>query len=394
MNKKTIVKKLKTSKVSSSSNLVNVAYNDTNVPNDLRINPFLGQILKFPADKLFDFNVNALKTLGYKNVISFWHPENGYIYAEGTLPICLVAHMDRVYHEDIKTINAVSLLDTNGKIVDVRMFSKQGIGGDDRCGVYSILQMLKLGHRPSVLFFMGEEIGCCGARRFTEDFPKDFLSNVNCFIEIDRRGNHDCVRYSDDNDALTKVIETFDFKFAWGSCTDISKLMPHFGISGINLSSGYYNEHSGKTEFISIKDLNYLIKRLDKILSSDKFNEKFEYKSRPSVYSYPHYYRPIYDSVPKNKSFEQLSLLQDMPYIDNQIDNCEYCGEPVDKDSLVEVLPEGIFICKDCVQDFLSQGYQQCPCCGKLNLPVCEPDDPDFVHNYCEYCGACLDEEF
>lgn len=367
-----------------------VRYNEKVLPNDLKVNPFFIDVLSLDADKMFEFNLSALQSFGYVDIESFFDSKNGYIFAKGTLPVCLCAHMDKVpYYKPIKKINRACLIDNNKCIIDVWLNSKQGIGGDDRCGVYAILSMLKLGHRPSVLFCMGEEIGCRGSNKFVEDHDKDFLSYINAFIQIDRRGNRDVVRYSDDNDELTKAIETFDFKHAYGSCTDISVLMPHFGISGVNLSSGYYNEHSGEREYISINDVNYLLKRLNKILSSDIFDKKYEYKVKK--YSYPEYHRP-YNSYLAD--YKQISLFDDMPYIEDQYGVCDCCGEYCEQHELIEIdSPFYDLICKDCADNFLKQGYIRCPSCNNLFFKETTNKDPKFVHDFCPYCGCLLDDD-
>lgn len=388
------VSKVMTNKQLPATKTKFVKYNEKDLPNDLKVNPFFLNVLSLDAKDMFEFNVDALKSFGYETVEFYWHPEEGYIFAKGTLPVCLCAHMDKVpYYKSIKSIkkiNKVILLDKKDRPSDVLLNSKQGIGGDDRCGIYAILQMLKLGHRPSVLFCMGEEIGCRGSCKFTLDHAKDFLSDINAFIQIDRRGSHDCVRYSDNNDALTKAIEQFDFKHAWGSCTDISVLMPHFGISGVNLSSGYYHEHSGETEYVSVKDVNHLLVRLNKILKSDIFTEKYEYKTYT-----PHYYSS-YDrsSYFAEGSYKQMSLFDDMPYIEDQYGICDVCGQYCEHHELVEVYECGYaeIVCPSCARDLLKQGFVRCPSCNNLS-PKKDKGDPRFVHNYCPYCGYLLDDD-
>ena len=331
-------KKNKNKNKSSSTTSLYI-YNEKIAPKDLKVNPFFIDVLSMDADKMFEFNLKALEALGYDDIKSYWHPTDGYIFARGTLPVCLCAHMDKVpQYKSIKSIDKYFLADKNKMFVDVFLSSEQGIGGDDRCGVYAILQMLKLGHRPSVLFCMGEEIGCKGSHKFAEDFPKEFLSDVNAFIQIDRRGNRDCVRYTDDSEELTKAICDFDFKHAIGSFTDICVLMPHFGISGVNLSSGYYNEHTGKTEHVSISDVNYLLKRLNKILSSDIFTKKDVYVPHKYVYSYTPMstLRGAVSSTPS--PYKQMSLFPEYEDFVNEPDDgcedepiyyCDVCGKEI-----------------------------------------------------------------
>ena len=66
---------------------------------------------------------------------------DGFVYAQGKFPVLLVAHMDTV-HENLPTT-----IVHDGDIIS----SPNGIGGDDRCGIYMILEIIKKYH-CSVLF--------------------------------------------------------------------------------------------------------------------------------------------------------------------------------------------------------------------------------------------------
>lgn len=173
--------------------------------------------------------------------------EDGFLYAKGDIPVLLVAHMDTVHKETCKTINEV----------DGKLSSPEGIGGDDRCGVYIIMLIAKELH-CSVLLCEDEEKGGIGARKFTQakykhtdakgkTTEKKYIENlgVNYMIEFDRKGCSDAVFYSCDNKEFTNfVTDCTGFKFATGSFSDISTLMPASKIAGVNLSSGYYKAHT------------------------------------------------------------------------------------------------------------------------------------------------------
>ena len=61
--------------------------------------------------------------------------KKGFLYAEGNIPVLLVAHLDTVHNEKAEIICFSE---------DMRyVMSPQGIGGDDRCGVYMILQLIR-----------------------------------------------------------------------------------------------------------------------------------------------------------------------------------------------------------------------------------------------------------
>jgi hypothetical protein len=172
---------------------------------------------------------NHLESKRYKVI-----DEDGFLYAKGDIPVLLVAHMDTVHKKVCETIN---------KTEYGRISSPQGIGGDDRCGVYIIGQILRSLH-CSVLLCEDEEKGVVGANKFAKT---DYIHNlgVNYMIEFDRHGNNDAVFYSCDNrQFIDFVLYGTGHKEARGTCSDISTLMPASKLCGVNLSSGYYNEHS------------------------------------------------------------------------------------------------------------------------------------------------------
>lgn len=190
--------------------------------------------------------------------------EDGFLYAEGTFPVLLVAHMDTVHKECVQKI----------KYTGAIMSSPQGIGGDDRCGIYAILQIIKDYH-CSVLFTEDEEIGCVGAEKFVKS---EYIvnNNVNYIIEIDRRGTNDCVFYSCDNPEFEEFIEsTGYFITSWGSLSDISIIAPALGVAAVNLSSGYFDEHTTR-ETINVEALLSTIEEAKKILALP-CEEPFEY---------------------------------------------------------------------------------------------------------------------
>ena len=74
----------------------------------------------------------------------------GYLYAEGSVPVLLVAHLDTVHRELVRDI----CYNADRTVV----MSPQGIGGDDRAGVYMALRILEQA-RCHVLFCEDEETG-------------------------------------------------------------------------------------------------------------------------------------------------------------------------------------------------------------------------------------------
>jgi hypothetical protein len=192
--------------------------------------------------------------------------KKGFLYAKGSLPVLLVAHLDTVHKEIVKTI----CYSSDGKIV----MSPQGIGGDDRAGVFMILEIIKK-HHCHVLFCEDEEVGGLGAYAFVKS---KLRPDVNFIVELDRRGSNDAVFYECDNPDFTKHVCGFGFKEAIGSFSDISIIAPYIGIAAVNISAGYYHEHI-RYEYVDLSVVKENIGRVGKLVSTR--SDKFEYLETP-----------------------------------------------------------------------------------------------------------------
>lgn len=200
----------------------------------------------------------------------------GYLFVDGTYPVLLSAHLDTVHHELPKEI-----IYSNGAIS-----SPQGIGGDDRCGVYAIMRILKEIDCP-VLFCEDEETGGIGSSLFVESelcdrlFKEDRLRYV---IDLDRKGSKDAVYYSLDNRDFEYFVEKQWWKYDWGSFTDICTICPALGIAGVNLSVGYYKQHT-KQEYVVLKDMDKAIEEAKALIKRTDPEVTFEYKEAKSPYA-------------------------------------------------------------------------------------------------------------
>lgn len=198
----------------------------------------------------------------YNNVIV----NDKYICAKGDIPIALVAHMDTVF----KTPAYEVYYDPRRNV----MWSPDGLGADDRAGVYAIVEIIRSGLRPHVIFTTDEEMGCIGADELAKyQCPFEDLKYI---IQLDRQGANDCVFYDCYNPAFIDYIESFGFVESWGTFSDISSLCPAWRICGVNLSVGYYGEHSF-SEYLCVGQLFETIKKVKVMLQEEEIPE-FEYK--------------------------------------------------------------------------------------------------------------------
>ena len=193
-----------------------------------------------------------------------------FLLVRGEAPVLLVAHLDTVHREAVKTICQSG----GGNI----LMSPQGIGGDDRCGVYGICKVYEAAEKkPWLLFTCDEEIGGRGADAFCAAYlqkklPKE-LEKLKMLIELDRKGKNDAVYYGCDNPEFEAYVSSKGFKTASGSFSDISIIAPGLGIAAANLSCGYYHAHTIH-EYINRKHLKEIVKKVVEMVS-DAARENF-----------------------------------------------------------------------------------------------------------------------
>lgn len=220
-------------------------------------------ILRCNQDELYIRARDTLKLYGYKNILC--NPGKDYILAMGDIPIVLVAHLDTVFPGSRHFIDLY--YDEKQGV----MWSPDGLGADDRAGVLAISIMLKeTSYRPTILFTTNEESDLRGAYMAAQVNIKP-----NFVIELDRQGRGESVYYKCDNKEFEAYINSFGFTTCRGSYTDISVLCPVWECAGVNLSVGYYDEHS-YIELWRKDDFLYTQERLYKILAHTPPKFKYE----------------------------------------------------------------------------------------------------------------------
>lgn len=292
---------------------------------------------------------------------------NKYIVATGDIPIALVAHMDTVF-----TVPATDVYYDPKKNV---LWSPDGLGADDRAGVWAIIQIINSGRRPHIIFTTDEEKGCIGANvlaKYNHPFPE-----LKFLVELDRQGANDCVFYDCYNPAFWEYIESFGFVKAWGTFSDISSLMSAWQICGVNLSVGYEDEHS-YTEILKVGHLFDTIEKVKCLLDEDTWPdfefEKANVNHLRYLSGWDKYglgvndwysdgtYEPCvicsgcghthkeYDTFP-TKGIDGSTKYFCVDCIDGRVDWCSYCEEPFEIDQ-----ENPSTMCHDCVKEFYARG--------------------------------------
>jgi putative aminopeptidase FrvX len=149
-----------------------------------------------------------------------------------------------------------------------------GIGGDDKCGVYVCLELLRSLPNVKAAFFVSEETGCHGSKKA----DKEFFSNVGYVIQFDAPGNWMVSEYcmgvklfdkdSDFFDKCDKVLtEGFNKRNKYQShpYTDVYALKQQFDFSCINFAVGYYNYHT-EHEYVIVDDVFNTLDIADKMI--------------------------------------------------------------------------------------------------------------------------------
>ncbi len=134
---------------------------------------------------------------------------------------------------------------------------KQGIGADDKNGIWVALKVMERVPYIKAAFFVSEEDGCIGS----ENVDLAFFDNCRFVIECDRRNGGDFIY-----EAKEVPLCTFEFMNAMnaaeygykpvrGASTDVVMLRQRgLKCCACNLSCGYYNPHEND-EYTRISEL-------------------------------------------------------------------------------------------------------------------------------------------
>lgn len=205
---------------------------------------------------------------------------------------CVVAHTDTVHEIDTINVREEQLPNAQKELkLALKAYNDNGqptgIGGDDKCGIYACLELLKVVPNLKAGFFVSEETGCHGSRKA----DKVFFSNVGYAIEFDAPGNWMVTEYCMGTQLYEKDGEFFQLcdevltenfkrrnKYQSHPFTDVYALKEIFDFSCINFSIGYYNYHT-RDEYVVVEDVYNGIDAGKKIIEK-LGNKKYTFKSK------------------------------------------------------------------------------------------------------------------
>lgn len=272
----------------------------------------LKEILSVPTktykeDGMVDF---ICKTLDKIYGVDYYTDELNNIYitkgtlSEGEYYPMFIAHTDTVHELVEKIVVEEEMLEkphtfgrtfTEELYLSLKGYTPQGnptgIGGDDKCGVFLALELLRTLPVIKVGLFVSEETGCHGSK----ECDLNFLKDVGYAIQFDAPGNHlitevcSGVRlFENDDDFINSIKPIFESTMGVSPhlqshpYTDVSQIKKKGDFSCINFSCGYYNMHTSN-EFVVIKDVE------DSFNMGLKIVDKLGYKKYPYSYNEPSY---------------------------------------------------------------------------------------------------------
>lgn len=210
---------------------------------------------------------------------------------------CLAAHIDTVH----PILNEITLYRDGDTLFAFNPTTKHqtGIGGDDKVGVYILLQALKDIETVKAVFFRNEEIGTLGSN-YSIDNHKTWYDDCGFIIQADRRGDTDFIDNmngasvcSDDfYNACKDHITKYGYKKHNGITTDVYTLARKgLGISVANISCGYYAPHTNY-ETVSIQNVNRA------------YNLVYDIVTKIKRKKYTHEYKTYFNSFNKNTKYK------------------------------------------------------------------------------------------
>lgn len=170
---------------------------------------------------------------------------------------CVAAHLDQV---QTKHSPDFRVLDIDGKLFgfSAQNARQEGLGADDKNGIWVALKCLDRFDAIKVALFKEEEIGCGGS----SIADMRFFADCRFVIEADRRNGGDLITdicgpiCSDEFLAdIALIAEAHGYKSTHGLMTDVDALLDNnVGVSCINFSCGYYNPHTD-AEYTVVSEL-------------------------------------------------------------------------------------------------------------------------------------------
>lgn len=259
----------------------------------------------------------------YNNLFVTKNTNNPETYA------CLLAHTDQI--ETNK--GAYRVYESNGVLYGLHKIdgSRCGLGCDDANGICVALQMLEELPDLKVIFTTEEEVGAKGAVEAC--FNTDFLYNIRYFLQADRRGSSDLITHTNGIDVVTDefildlspIMNKYGYSENTGTFTDVGELVENVRVCGVNISCGYYLEHT-VNEHCKISELENCLNFIYEILTTLTSDKQYHIEVLNKYSSHYNYY---WDYEPQPDKAEEEYPSESNDYYSDFSDNlpCDKCRD-------------------------------------------------------------------
>lgn len=173
---------------------------------------------------------------------------------EGYATLC--CHLDqsqKVHSEDFAVLEADGVL----RGWSERRQAPEGLGADDKNGIWVCLKALERCRRLKVFMSVGEEKGCWGSNRADMDFFGDslYLLEPDCGGGSEIRTVLRGVPCASAEFEAALEVERYGYTITEGKTTDLLPLtLSGVGVSGANIPCGYHNLHKDD-EYCVVEEL-------------------------------------------------------------------------------------------------------------------------------------------
>ena len=205
---------------------------------------------------------------------------------------CVVAHLDQVQTKHSRDFR---VLEFDGRLFgfSAENSRQEGLGADDKNGIWVALKCLEMFDAIKVAFFKEEETGCGGS----SIADLSFFDDCRYILQVDRRNGGDLITdimgglcSEDFLKDIAPIAKRWGYKETDGLMTDVETLEDRgVGISCINMSCGYYNPHTD-SEYTVISELENCLGFVCDIIQN--MTEVYPHKRSKSwgCYGYGKYY--------------------------------------------------------------------------------------------------------
>ena len=267
----------------------------------------LYELMQVPSYSRYEFRMAAFIIFwARRHNIEYKFDKKGNIYltkgtlAEGEYYPCVTSHMDTVQDKAKPYILAGAELPlrtrrckstTSDEVRHEIFIDGQGIGADDKLGVFISLQLMKKFDKIKAVFFVEEEVGMLGSKELEPEWFDDVAYVIGWDSPDLLRAAWKCSGtrlFSKDFyvNHLQPVVKRWGFEdknFRSEPFTDVIQIREKTGIMCMNFGNGGYNAHMS-TEYLVIEHVDHACGMGEDIIKS--IGNKTQFKSVKKNYTY------------------------------------------------------------------------------------------------------------